>query len=224
MLKSGKQQREVLRRERLQFQPQQLFIPAGVEREFVVGQHESTLLIRVQMIENDNRDVLTAELPRGQHAAMAGDDTAVPINQYRVVETELGDTGSDLRHLSVRMRARVPRIGDEPLERPPWVGAEVTGDDRYANAALSRLGPPGAAAPVYVASPLGFSEPGRQFGVFAGEAITEVKKVVWPTRKETMQTTAAVFAFVVVMAIFLWISDKTLEWVLYDLILGWKKT
>jgi preprotein translocase subunit SecE len=69
-----------------------------------------------------------------------------------------------------------------------------------------------------------FSEPGRQFAVFAGESVAEVKKVVWPTRKETMQTTAAVFAFVVVMAVFLWISDKTLEWVLYDLILGWKKT
>jgi preprotein translocase subunit SecE len=69
-----------------------------------------------------------------------------------------------------------------------------------------------------------FSEPGRQFAVFAGESVGEVKKVVWPTRKETMQTTAAVFAFVVVMAVFLWISDKTLEWVLYDIILGWKKT
>jgi preprotein translocase subunit SecE len=69
-----------------------------------------------------------------------------------------------------------------------------------------------------------FSGPGRQFGVFASEAVVEVKKVVWPTRKETMQTTAAVFAFVVVMAVFLWISDKTLEWVLYELILGWKKT
>ena len=69
-----------------------------------------------------------------------------------------------------------------------------------------------------------FSEPGRQFAVFAAESVAEVKKVVWPTRKETMQTTAAVFAFVVVMAVFLWVSDKTLEWVLYDLILGWKKT
>jgi preprotein translocase subunit SecE len=68
-----------------------------------------------------------------------------------------------------------------------------------------------------------FSAPGRQFAVFAGESIAEVKKVVWPTRKETMQTTAAVFAFVVAMAIFLWASDKTLEWVLYDLIMGWKK-
>jgi preprotein translocase subunit SecE len=60
--------------------------------------------------------------------------------------------------------------------------------------------------------------------VFAREALAEVKKVVWPTRKETIQTTAAVFAFVVVMAVYLWVSDKTLEWVLYDLILGWKKT
>ena len=66
------------------------------------------------------------------------------------------------------------------------------------------------------------SAPGREFGVFAVEAVAEVKKVVWPTRKETVQTTAAVFAFVVVMAVFLWISDKTLEWLLYSLVLGWK--
>ena len=69
-----------------------------------------------------------------------------------------------------------------------------------------------------------FTVPGREFAVFAGEAVAEVKKVVWPTRKETIQTTAAVFAFVLVMAVFLWLSDKTLEWVLYDLILGWKKS
>jgi preprotein translocase subunit SecE len=68
-----------------------------------------------------------------------------------------------------------------------------------------------------------WSEPGKQFAVFAGESVTEVKKVVWPTRKETIQTTAAVFAFVVVMAVFLWLTDKGLEWVLYDLIMGWKK-
>ncbi len=68
-----------------------------------------------------------------------------------------------------------------------------------------------------------WSEPGRQFAVFAGESVAEVKKVVWQTRKETLQTTAAVFAFVVVMAVFLWISDKALEWILYDLIMGWKK-
>ena len=68
------------------------------------------------------------------------------------------------------------------------------------------------------------SEPGRQFVAFAKDAWREVKKVVWPTRKETLQMTAYVFAFVVVMALFLWLTDKTLEWVLYDLVLGWRKS
>jgi preprotein translocase subunit SecE len=67
------------------------------------------------------------------------------------------------------------------------------------------------------------SEPGKQFVAFGRDAWREVKKVVWPTRKEAMQMTAYVFAFVVVMALFLWLTDKTLEWVFYDLILGWKK-
>jgi preprotein translocase subunit SecE len=47
--------------------------------------------------------------------------------------------------------------------------------------------------------------------------------VVWPTRKETIQVTLVVFGFVVAMAIFLWVVDTSLEWVLYDLLLGWKK-
>ena len=65
---------------------------------------------------------------------------------------------------------------------------------------------------------------GQEFIAFAREALVEVKKVVWPTRKETFQTTGVVFAFVVVMAVFLYLSDRTLEWVLFDLVLGWKKT
>jgi preprotein translocase subunit SecE len=68
-----------------------------------------------------------------------------------------------------------------------------------------------------------FTEPGQRFAAFVRDAITETKKVVWPTRKETMQMTGIVFVFVVVMAIFLWLADKSLEWVVYDLILGWKK-
>lgn len=66
------------------------------------------------------------------------------------------------------------------------------------------------------------SAPGRNFIEFAREAINETRKVVWPTRKETIQTTGMVFAFVVVVAIFLWLTDKSLEWVLYDLVLGWR--
>ena len=67
------------------------------------------------------------------------------------------------------------------------------------------------------------SQSGRRFIGFSQHAIDETRKVVWPTRKETIQTTLIVFAFVLVMAIFLWFADKLLEWVLYDLILGWKR-
>ena len=67
------------------------------------------------------------------------------------------------------------------------------------------------------------SEPGRQLVAFGRDASREVRKVVWPNRKEALQMTAYVFGFVVVMALFLWLTDKTLEWVFYDLILGWKK-
>jgi|SRR5574343_1034618 len=67
------------------------------------------------------------------------------------------------------------------------------------------------------------TEQGRQLAGFVRESIVEARKVVWPNRKETMQTTAMVFVFVLIMAIFLWLTDKTLEWVMYDLILGWKK-
>lgn len=67
------------------------------------------------------------------------------------------------------------------------------------------------------------SETGKQFLAFGRDSVREVKKVVWPARKEAMQMTAYVFAFVMVMALFLWLTDVTLEWVFYDLLLGWKK-
>jgi preprotein translocase subunit SecE len=67
------------------------------------------------------------------------------------------------------------------------------------------------------------SESGKQLIAYGRDSTKEVKKVVWPTRKEAMQMTGYVFAFVFVMALFLWITDKTLEWALYDLILGWKR-
>jgi preprotein translocase subunit SecE len=75
-----------------------------------------------------------------------------------------------------------------------------------------------AAAVVFASSELGI-----QFLAFGRDSWREVNKVVWPARKEAMQMTAYVFAFVVVMALFLWLTDKTLEWVFYDLLLGWKK-
>ena len=67
------------------------------------------------------------------------------------------------------------------------------------------------------------STSGRDFINFARESIRETKKVVWPTRREALQITAIVFGFVLVMALFLWGTDKLLEFLLYDVILGWKK-
>lgn len=66
------------------------------------------------------------------------------------------------------------------------------------------------------------SEPGRQLIAYGRDAIKETRKVVWPARKEAMQMTGYVFAFVVVMALFLWLIDQLIAWVLYDLMLGWR--
>ena len=67
------------------------------------------------------------------------------------------------------------------------------------------------------------STQGKELIGFSQDAIKEMRKVVWPTRPEATQMTLYVFAFVVVMALFLWLVDKSLEWVLYDLVLGWKR-
>jgi len=72
---------------------------------------------------------------------------------------------------------------------------------------LSVLG--GIAAAVGV---VWFTEPGRRFFAFSQESVNEARKVVWPTRKETMQMTGVVILFVIVMALFLWLVDGTLTW------------
>jgi len=56
------------------------------------------------------------------------------------------------------------------------------------------------------------SVPGKAFYAFAQESIEETRRVVWPNRKETLQTTGVVFAFVAVMALFLWLVDAGLLW------------
>src|SRR5664279_1996674 len=59
------------------------------------------------------------------------------------------------------------------------------------------------------------SESGKELFAFGRDAWKEVKKVVWPARKEAIQMTVYVFSFVLVMALFLWLTDKTLEWLFY---------
>ena len=64
------------------------------------------------------------------------------------------------------------------------------------------------------------SQPGKEFYVYAQESVQETRKVVWPTRKETLQTTAIVFVFVVTMALFLWAVDTGLLMIVKKLIGG----
>jgi preprotein translocase subunit SecE len=57
------------------------------------------------------------------------------------------------------------------------------------------------------------STPGKEFFAFAQESWQEAGRVSWPTRKETVQTTAIVFVFVVAMALFLFAVDSLLAWI-----------
>jgi preprotein translocase subunit SecE len=67
-----------------------------------------------------------------------------------------------------------------------------------------------------------FSQSGKRFLAYARESYEETKRVVWPSRKETVVTTSIVFGFVVVMALFLFLVDKSVEWMLYDMLLSWR--
>lgn len=66
------------------------------------------------------------------------------------------------------------------------------------------------------------SQPGKRLMAFGRDSWREVQKVVWPSKQESIQMTGYVFAFVAVMAIFLWLTDKSLELLIYDFILGWR--
>jgi len=57
------------------------------------------------------------------------------------------------------------------------------------------------------------TEKGRTFVSFAKESRTEVRKVVWPTRQEAVQTTGIVLVAVLIMSLLLWGVDSVLFWV-----------
>ncbi|TAK73380.1 MAG: preprotein translocase subunit SecE [Aquabacterium sp.] len=66
------------------------------------------------------------------------------------------------------------------------------------------------------------SESGKELIGFGRESWREMKKVVWPTRQEATQMTLYVFLFVFVMSLFLYLSDKAIEKIIFSFILGWK--
>lgn len=63
------------------------------------------------------------------------------------------------------------------------------------------------------------SPSGKRLLAYGRQSYEELRRVVWPTRKETLNTTGLVMAFVLVMAFFLFVVDKIVEWGLYDVLL-----
>lgn len=63
------------------------------------------------------------------------------------------------------------------------------------------------------------SAPGKELVAYCRSSYEELRRVVWPTRKETINTTGIVCAFVVVIAFFLFLVDKLIEVLLYDVLL-----
>ena len=96
---------------------------------------------------------------------------------------------------------------------PLWMLA-IWGNQHYANVSgWMRAG--GVIAAFLVAGFIAFTtEKGRAVFEFTKEAHVEVRKVVWPTRQETMQTTLIVAIFVVIMALILWGVDLFIVWAL----------
>lgn len=67
------------------------------------------------------------------------------------------------------------------------------------------------------------SPSGKRFIAYGTESYDELRRVVWPTRKETLNSTGMVIAFVVVIAVFLFLVDKIIEWGLYDFLLAFSQ-
>ena len=57
-----------------------------------------------------------------------------------------------------------------------------------------------------------FSAYGKALGEFFALSRIELRKIVWPTRNESLMTTAVVFGFVVIFGIFFWVLDLVLAW------------
>ena len=62
------------------------------------------------------------------------------------------------------------------------------------------------------------TDKGRMVIGFVRDAQIEVRKVVWPTRQETVQTTIVVMIVVVVFAFLLWVLDIFLGWAMQSVI------
>jgi hypothetical protein len=95
------------------FEREHLEIPAGVERQLVVGEHIGAALRRREVRQDDARHLVEADQMRSKHPAGAGDNAVLFIDQHRVGKAKFADRGGDLGDLLVAVRARVTGVGDQ---------------------------------------------------------------------------------------------------------------
>ena len=102
---------EIVGEERLQLLGQQVLVPAGVQRQLVVGEHIGPLLGRRHGLDADAGHRRHAEELRRLDPAMAGEDGVLGVDQHRVGEAEGPDALGDLADLLLRVGAGVARPG-----------------------------------------------------------------------------------------------------------------
>ena len=109
---------DVEHRQLAELELQEIEVPAGAERDLVVGDPQRPLLRLREMRQRDRRHLGHADRLRRQQPAVAGDDPALGIDQDRVGEAERADRGGDLLELPLRVGAGVARVGDKAADRP----------------------------------------------------------------------------------------------------------
>ena len=109
---------DVEHRQLAELELQEIEVPAGAERDLVVGDPQRPLLRLGEVRQRDRRHLGHAERLRRQQPAVPGDDRALGVDQDRIGEAELADRGGDLLDLPLRMGAGVARVGDQAADRP----------------------------------------------------------------------------------------------------------
>ena len=114
----GQHQVEVEALQIAEFNGQQFEVPAGVQRQLVIGDDICLLLGLAPALGDHGRDLGQAQLAGSRQTSVPREKSTVLINEDRVGPAPLADRGCDLRDLFVRVRAGVARIGRDLLYRP----------------------------------------------------------------------------------------------------------
>ena len=106
---------EVNFQETLQLKCENLFIPAGIEGELVIGQRIGPLLLRRHVLKADAGNTVQSDKLGSSQSAMSREDHVLAIDEDRIGESEMADAVGDLPDLFLRMGSRIARVGRQPI-------------------------------------------------------------------------------------------------------------